>query len=89
MTANLAVRLGLGQEAWVTLGWFPGDRAARVLQIRNEAGDLPNSKALSEMVDLTLARSGEQFSIPDALIVLARWGHFTDLGLPWENAITL
>ena len=59
------------------------------LQIRNEAGDLPNSKALSEMVDLTLARSGEQFSIPDALIVLARWGHFTDLGLPWENAVAL
>jgi S-adenosylmethionine synthetase len=87
--AKLAVRLGLGQEAWVTLGWFPGDRAARVLQIRNEAGDLPNSKALSEMVDLTLARSGEQFSIPDALIVLARWGHFTDLGLPWENVVTL
>ena len=87
--AKLAVRLGLGQEAWVTLGWFPGDRAARVLQIRNEVGDLHNSKALSEMVDLTLARSGEQFSIPDALVVLARWGHFTDVGLPWENAVTL
>ena len=48
-----------------------------------------NVNALSEIVDLTLARSGEQFSIPDALIVLARWEHFTDVGLPWENAVTL
>ena len=83
--AKLAVRLGLAQEAWVTLGWFPGDRAARVLQIRTEKGDLPTATALTEIVDLSLSHSGEQFSIPDSLIELARWGHFAEGNLPWEN----
>jgi S-adenosylmethionine synthetase len=84
--AKLAVRLGLAQEAWVTLGWFPGDRTARVLQIRTEKGDLPDATALTEIVDLSLSRSGEQFSMPDALIPLSRWGHFAQGNLPWENA---
>lgn len=84
--AKLAVRLGLAREAWVTLGWFPGDRAARVLQIRTEKGDLPTAAALTGMVDLSLSRSGERFSRPDALVGLARWGHFADVDLPWENS---
>jgi S-adenosylmethionine synthetase len=82
--AKLAVRLGLAQEAWVTLGWFPGDRAARVLQIRTENGDLPAATALAKMVNLSLSHSGEQFSLPSGHIALARWGHFTEGGLPWE-----
>lgn len=83
--AKLVVRLGLAQEAWVTLGWFPGDRAARVLQIRAETGDLPNANALAGMVDLTLARSGEQFGASQDLVTLARWGHFEKSALPWEE----
>jgi S-adenosylmethionine synthetase len=83
--AKLAVRLGLADEARVTLGWFPGDRAARVLQIQTEKGELGNSGALTEMVDLSLARSGERFSLPDALTDLARWGHFADCSMPWEK----
>ena len=83
--AKLAVRLGLAQEAWVTLGWFPGDRSARILQIRTDAGDLPNANALGEMVDLTLARSGRQFGVSQDLIELARWGHFEESNVPWEH----
>jgi len=83
--AKLVVRLGLAQEAWVTLGWFPGDRAARVLQIRTEAGDLPNANELTAMVDLTLARSGEQYGRYEDLVDLARWGHFARSALPWEQ----
>lgn len=83
--AKLAVRLGLAEEAHVTLGWFPGDRAARVLRIQTEKGELGNSGALMEMVDLSLARSGERFSLPDALTELSRWGHFADRSLPWEK----
>jgi hypothetical protein len=37
------------------------------------------------MVDLSLARSGERFSLPDVLIELARWGHFADDSMPWET----
>lgn len=83
--AKLVVRVGLGQEAWVTLGWFPGDRAARVLQIRTEAGELPNSAALADMVDLTLAYSGEKFGTSQDLIELARWGHFAQSTALWEQ----
>ena len=60
--AKLAVRLGLAEEARVTLGWFPGDRTARVLQIRTEKGELGNSGSLAEMADLSLARSGARAS---------------------------
>ena len=40
---------------------------------------------LSEMVDLSLARSGERFSLPDPLIELSRWGHFASCSIPWEK----
>ncbi|MFT5510779.1 MAG: S-adenosylmethionine synthetase [Hyphomicrobiaceae bacterium] len=83
--AKLAVKLGLVQEARITLGWFPGDRTARVLQVLSENGDLCTAGTLTELVDLSLARSGEQFCLPDELTNLARWGHFVDGAMPWEK----
>jgi hypothetical protein len=43
----------LAEEAQVTLGWFPGDRAARVFRIQTDQGELGNAGALVEMADLT------------------------------------
>ena len=83
--AKLGVRLGLATEAQVSLGWFPGDRTARVVEIRTEKGALSSASGLTGMVDLSLARSGETFGIPDALPEIARWGHFADGSLPWEK----
>lgn len=83
--AKLAVHLGLATEATVTLGFYPGDRAARVLEIATDSGNLPASSALSEMVDLSLVRSGQQFSQTEHLVDIARWGHFTDDTMPWEK----
>jgi S-adenosylmethionine synthetase len=83
--AKLAVRLGLAEEARVTLGWFPGDRSARVLQILTDKGELSTSGALPEMIDLSLKRSGERFSVPESLVDIARWGHFTDGSAPWDQ----
>jgi S-adenosylmethionine synthetase len=83
--AKLAVRLGLADEARVTLGWFPGDRAARILQILTDKGELSTSGALTEMIDLSLVHSGEKFSVPENLVELARWGHFTCGSPPWEK----
>jgi S-adenosylmethionine synthetase len=83
--AKLVVRLGLADEARVTLGWFPGDREARLLRIATDRGDLERSGALTEIVDLSLSHSGEKFSVVDKLIELARWGHFIDRALPWET----
>jgi S-adenosylmethionine synthetase len=83
--AKLVVRFGLTQETWVSLGWFLGDRAARVLRILTEKGELPTSGALTDMVDLSLARSGETFSLPASLPEIACRGHFTDGSGPWEK----
>lgn len=87
--AKLAVRLGLADEAWATLGWFPGDRAARVIGIRGDNGELPSARALTGMMDFSLARSGEIFAVPGPLIEIARWGHFTDSSRPWETITAL
>ncbi len=84
--AKLVVRLGLANEARVVLGWFPGDREARLLRIETDRGDLDTEGALAEIVDLSLLHSGEKFSVGDKLIELARWGHFHDTTLPWETA---
>ena len=36
--AKLAVQLGLARQAQVMLGWFPGDRSARLLQATGDGG---------------------------------------------------
>lgn len=95
--ARVIVHLGLAAEATVTLGWFPGDRAARVLRV-----DVPPGCALSscaggggtdngvdlervaDLIDLSLLRSGRDFAKAD-LLTLARWGHFSNPTSPWER----
>ncbi len=81
--AKLIVRLGLATEARVTLHWFPGDRQARVLDIVT-AGEQPlTGDQIAQLVDLSLKRSGECFTVPD-LVEIARWGHFCRDDRPWE-----
>ena len=82
--AKFVVQLGLASEARVTLGWFPGDREARVLDIETPAGQPVSASHLTSCVDLTLARSGERF-VADDLVEVARWGHFNEAGCPWER----
>lgn len=83
--AKLIVELGLAREATVTLGWFPGDREARVLDIA-APGLEPNSlEKIAGRTDLTLARSGETFAVPASLVEFARWGHFSGDPCPWER----
>ena len=82
--AKFVVELGLASEARVTLGWFPGDREARVLEIAGAAGESVSAGRVARCVDLTLARSGEQFPVED-LVEVARWGHFENAAMPWEG----
>lgn len=86
--ARLAVQLGLASEVTVTLGWFPGDRVARVLDAVDGRGRVLDLERLALNMDLTLRRSGETFSVP-GLVEVARWGHFADPNLPWERRLTL
>jgi len=95
--AKVIVHLGLAAEATVTLGWFPGDRAARVLRVDMPRGCALNSCAgggdagngvdldrIADLIDLSLLRSGRDFANAD-LLTLARWGHFSNPDLPWER----
>lgn len=83
--AKALVWLGLAPEVYVTLGWFPGDREARVLQITDHLKRPLAAARVASWIDLSLKRSGEQFRSNGSLVELARWGHFSDAQLPWES----
>jgi hypothetical protein len=71
--AKLAVMTGLCEEALVRLLWFPGDRTRRVLPVECGRTHSIPTKGLEALLDLSLARSGQNFGgVPD-LIRLARW----------------
>lgn len=83
--AKLAVMTGLCEEALVRLLWFSGDRIPSVLPV--ESGPAPSipAKGLEALLELSLARSGQDFGgVPD-LVRLARWGMFSDAFLPSET----
>ena len=83
--AKLAVITGLCDEALVRLLWFPGDRTPRVLPIETGNDRTVSASGLESMLDLSLARSGQDFGdIPD-LVSLARWGMFSDASLRSET----
>lgn len=82
--AKFLVQLGLASEARVTLQWFPGDREARVVEIATPFGRLATGKQVADCLDLTLLRSGMDFSVEDP-IETARWGPFIDTRYAWES----
>ncbi len=81
--AKAIVQLGMAEEAQVVLGWFPGDRSARLLRATGTGGVTIEISQLVKHFDLSLKKSGERFCV-DRLVELSRWGHFTDGRLPWE-----
>ena len=83
--AKLAVMTGLCEEALVRLLWFPGDRTPRVLPIEAGNGRNIRTAGLESLLDLSLARSGQEFGKMPDLITLARWGMFSDPLLPQET----
>jgi hypothetical protein len=80
----MIVQLGLSKEAQVVLGWFPGDRSARLLRATGACGVSLDISQLVKHSDLSLKKSGESFCFEE-LVEIARWGHFTDVALPWER----
>ena len=82
--AKMIVQLGLSKEAQVVLGWFPGDRSARVLRATGAGGLNLDISQLVKHVDISLKKSGESFC-DEKLVEVARWGHFSDATLPWER----
>jgi S-adenosylmethionine synthetase len=86
--ARMAVLLGLATEVQITLGWFPGDRYARLLRAVGDGGRPLPLEALASQFDLSLLKSGTCFPVDD-LPTLARWGHFADPTFPWETNLQL
>ncbi len=82
--AKFIVQAGLAAEATVTLQWCPGEREARVLDIRTPPGSTAVPAGIATRVDLSLQRSGATFPI-SAIVELARWGHFERADVPWET----
>ena len=82
--AKMLVQLGVAKEAQVVLGWFPGDRQARLLRATGTGGIPLQVEQFSKNFDLSLNKSGSCFS-RETLGDIARWGHFTDPTLPWET----
>ena len=86
--AKLIVELCLAEEAQVSRSWFPGDRAARLLQVTTSHGKPLDVSKLAGFCDLSLLRSGKSFPVGN-LVELARWGHFAGKEFPWEKCIRL
>jgi S-adenosylmethionine synthetase len=83
--AKLAVMTGLCDEALVRLLWLPGDRIPRLLPIKAGNGRTFRTAGFESLLDLSLARSGQDFGNVPNLVSLARWGMFSDSSLPWET----
>ena len=86
--AKMAVQLGLASQVQVVLGWFPGDRSARLLRAVDGGGQPLQLDALAKQFDLSLHKSGTCFQKGN-LQEIARWGHFSDPSQPWEADLKL
>jgi S-adenosylmethionine synthetase len=83
--AKAIVVTGAAREAIVRLAWFPGDREGRLLSIENEDRKQLDPKPWQRLFNLSLEVSGEKWSHAANLVTIARFGHFTDGDLEWEN----
>ncbi|MFP6867826.1 MAG: methionine adenosyltransferase domain-containing protein [Nitrospinota bacterium] len=83
--AKAAVLTGTARQALVKLIWYPGDSQARLFLIENESGDLIDSRPWKELFDLSLESSGDAWTGCSDLIHVARYGHFTNAEIAWEN----
>jgi S-adenosylmethionine synthetase len=82
--AKLLNTTGQTREATVTVSFAPGDRAARLLNVVAEGVDVNAAQRSLNLLESDLAASGARWRPDDALVEVARWGHFQDAMLPWE-----
>jgi S-adenosylmethionine synthetase len=83
--AKAVVLTGAAQEATVRLIWFNGERVDRVLTIDADGGRVLETAPWQELFDLSLEASGEEWTGACDLVAVARYGHFADSNLPWEQ----
>jgi S-adenosylmethionine synthetase len=83
--AKAIVMTGAAEEALVRLAWFPGNTTARLISIEADGGQMLNVRPWQDLFELSLEESGEGWTNTVDLLNVARFGHFTDRDLPWEQ----
>ena len=75
---------GVAPECTATVAFVPGAREARIVSLRGEDGCELDAIRWGGLMDLRLAGIGERYTSSVDLVEVAREGHFTDAGRPWE-----
>jgi S-adenosylmethionine synthetase len=83
--AKAVVVTGTARECQATLAVFPGDTALRVVRIEAEDGRWIDPKPWTSLIDLSLAAAGDRWARTPNLRAIARYGHFNDATLDWEQ----
>jgi len=83
--AKAVVMTGAAVEAFVRIAWFPGDALGRLLSIEGKGAQSIDSRSWQVLFDLSLENSGESWTCSADLVDVAKFGHFTDGKLPWEE----
>ena len=83
--AKAVVLTGSASEALVHLRWHPGNKTGEVLSITVPDGEKQINGYWQRLFDLSLESSGDSWTGKVDLIETARYGHFTNPLLPWEQ----
>lgn len=83
--AKAVVMTGAARRALVHLTWRPGDHRARLPSIQGENGKRLDPAPWEGLFDLSLEASGGQWAGVADLVEVARFGHFMQESLPWEQ----
>ena len=79
------VLTGAAHECLATLAFLPGASEAKIISLCGDAGRQLDAARWGQLLDLSLERSGGRYALTTSLVEIARWGHFTAPGLPWER----
>lgn len=83
--AKAIVMTGGARECFATLAFHPGDRAAKIIRLVDEAGRTIDPLRWTPLFDLTLESCGEAYAgLGLELREIAVHGHFTSPERPWE-----
>jgi len=83
--ARAVVQTGAAGECTATLAIFPGEEMFSIVSLVDEKGKRLEPRRWSAMFDLSLAGAGDRYTGRADLADVARHGHFTNAGFPWEH----
>jgi S-adenosylmethionine synthetase len=83
--AKAVVLTGAARECRSTLAVFPGDTALRIVRLEAEDGRTINPKPWASWIDLSMEAAGNRWARTPNLASIARFGHFMDPDLDWEQ----